>query len=44
MLPGSFAHFDITVWGARGENVARYNTKGSALAIDGRLEWPEWET
>ena len=36
-------YFDITVWGAQGENVARYNTKGSALAVDGRLEWREWE-
>jgi single-strand DNA-binding protein len=25
-------YFDVTVWGAQGENVARYNTKGSALA------------
>jgi single-strand DNA-binding protein len=30
--------------GAQGETVARYNTKGSALAIDGRLEWREWDT
>ncbi len=37
-------YFDVTVWGAQGENVARYNTKGSALAIDGRLEWRDWET
>jgi len=36
-------YFDITVWGAHGENVARYTTKGSALAIDGRLEWREWD-
>jgi single-strand DNA-binding protein len=36
-------YFDITVWGAHGETVARYTTKGSALAIDGRLEWREWD-
>ena len=36
-------YFDITVWGAQGENVARYLTKGSALLVDGRLEWREWQ-
>jgi single-strand DNA-binding protein len=36
-------YFDVTVWGAQGENVAKYNSKGSALAFDGRLEWREWE-
>jgi len=37
-------YFDVTVWGAQGENVARYLTKGRPLALDGRLEWREWET
>jgi single-strand DNA-binding protein len=37
-------YFDVSVWGAQGENVARYTTKGSALAVDGRLEWREWQT
>jgi single-strand DNA-binding protein len=36
-------YFDITVWGAHGETVARYTTKGSSIAIDGRLEWREWD-
>ena len=36
-------YFDITVWGAHGETVARYTTKGSPIAIDGRLEWREWD-
>ncbi len=36
--------FDITVWGAQGETVAKYNSKGSALAVDGGLEWREWDT
>ena len=36
-------YFDITVWGAQGENVAKYLTKGSALLVDGRLEWREWQ-
>lgn len=36
-------YFDVTVWGAQGENCARYLTKGRPVAIDGRLEWREWE-
>lgn len=35
--------FDVVVFGANGENVARYMHKGSAVAIDGRLDWREWE-
>jgi single stranded DNA-binding protein len=34
-------YFDVVVWGAQGENVARYLTKGRPVAIDGRLEWRE---
>jgi single-strand DNA-binding protein len=26
------------------ENVARYLSKGRPVAIDGRLDWREWET
>jgi single-strand DNA-binding protein len=36
-------YFSITVWGAQGENCARYLSKGRPVAIDGRLEWREWE-
>ncbi len=36
--------FDISVYGPPAENVARYTHKGSRVAIDGRLEWREWET
>jgi single-strand DNA-binding protein len=36
--------FDVTVWGAQGENCSRFLTKGRPVAIDGRLEWREWET
>jgi single-strand DNA-binding protein len=36
--------FDITVWGAQAENCAKYLSKGSAVAIDGRLQWREWES
>ena len=35
-------YFDVTVWGAQGENAARYLSKGRPVAIDGRLEWSEW--
>ena len=36
-------YFDITVWGNQGENCAQYLAKGRPVAIDGRLEWREWE-
>ena len=37
-------YFNVTVWGAQGENAARFLHKGRPVAIDGRLEWREWET
>jgi len=36
-------YFNVTVWGGQGENVARHLSKGRPVAIDGRLEWREWE-
>lgn len=36
-------YFDVTVWGGQGENAAQYLSKGRPVAIDGRLEWREWE-
>ena len=36
-------YFDVTVWGAQGENCATYLSKGRPVAIQGRLEWREWE-
>ena len=36
-------YFDITVWGNQGENCAQYLSKGRPVAIDGRLEWREWD-
>jgi single-strand DNA-binding protein len=36
-------YFDVTVWGAQGENCNTYLSKGRPVAIDGRLEWREWE-
>jgi single-strand DNA-binding protein len=36
--------FDVSVYGGPAESVSRYMRKGSRVAIDGRLEWREWET
>src|SRR5690348_13631242 len=36
-------YFSVTVWGAQGENAARFLAKGRPVALDGRLEWREWE-
>ena len=36
-------YFDVTVWGAQGENCARFLSKGRPIALDGRLEWREWQ-
>jgi len=35
-------YFDVTVWGAQGENCQRFLTRGRPVAIDGRLQWREW--
>ena len=35
-------YFDVTVWGAQGENCSQYLSKGRPVAIDGRLEWREF--
>ena len=36
--------FDVVVFGAPAENAARYLHTGRPVAIDGRLDWREWET
>ena len=36
-------YFSVTVWGAQGENCSRFLSKGRPVAIDGRLEWREWQ-
>jgi single-strand DNA-binding protein len=36
-------YFDVTVWGQQGENCAQYLQKGRPVAVNGRLEWREWE-
>jgi single-strand DNA-binding protein len=35
-------YFDVSVWGAQGENCQRYLSKGRGIAVDGRLQWREW--
>jgi single-strand DNA-binding protein len=36
--------FDVSVFGASGENVASHMRRGSRVCLDGRLAWREWET
>ena len=36
-------YFDVTVWGAQGENCSTYLSKGRPVAVSGRLDWREWE-
>lgn len=35
--------FNVTVWGNQAENAAKYLSKGSPVAIDGRLRYESWE-
>jgi single-strand DNA-binding protein len=37
-------YFRVTVFGKQAENCAQYLKKGRPVAIDGRLEWSQWET
>jgi single-strand DNA-binding protein len=36
-------YFDVVVFGAQGESCATYLSLGRPVAIEGRLEWREWE-
>jgi single-strand DNA-binding protein len=36
-------YFDVTVWGNQGESCAQYLSKGRPVAIDGRLDWREYQ-
>lgn len=36
-------YFNVVVWGAQGENCANYLSKGRPVAVEGRLDWREWE-
>ena len=35
--------FDCTMFGKRAEAVSRYLSKGSKVALEGRLRWSQWE-
>jgi single-strand DNA-binding protein len=37
-------YFNVVVWGAQGDAAKRSLARGSAVAVDGRLEWREWTT
>jgi single-strand DNA-binding protein len=34
---------DVTIFGARGEALSRFLTKGTKVAIEGKLRWSQWE-
>jgi single-strand DNA-binding protein len=36
-------YFDITVWGNQAESCAQFLAKGRPVAVDGRLDWREWD-
>jgi single-strand DNA-binding protein len=36
-------YFDVVVFGARGESCATYLAKGRPVAVEGRLDWREWD-
>ena len=36
-------YFNVTVFGNHAESCAQYLSKGRPVAVDGRLEWREWE-
>jgi single-strand DNA-binding protein len=36
-------YFDVTVFGARGEACGKHLGKGGPVAVEGRLDWREWE-
>ncbi len=35
--------FDVVVWGARGESLSRFLTKGTKIVVSGRLRWNQWQ-
>ena len=36
-------YFDVTVWGNQAESCSQFLSKGRPVAVDGRLDWREWE-
>lgn len=35
-------YFSVTLFGKRAESLVRYLTKGTKVAVDGKLRWHEW--
>lgn len=36
-------YFDVIVFGKQADNAGQYLAKGRPVAVDGRLDWSEWE-
>ena len=36
-------YFDVTVWGNQAESCSQFLSKGRPVAVDGRLDWREWD-
>lgn len=40
-----YANFvDVTMFGARAEAISRFLSKGTKVAIEGKLRWSQWES
>src|SRR5919197_5509284 len=37
-------YIDVETWGTQAENAAKYLARGRQIAVDGRLQWSEFET
>jgi single-strand DNA-binding protein len=37
-------YVDVTMFGARGEALSRFLSKGKQIAVEGKLRWHEWES
>ncbi|MBI5231851.1 MAG: single-stranded DNA-binding protein [Coriobacteriales bacterium] len=36
-------YVDVVIFGQRGESLSRFLSKGSKVAVEGKLRWSEWE-
>jgi single-strand DNA-binding protein len=36
-------YFDVIAWGTQAQDAERFLAKGSPIAIDGRLQWRQWQ-
>ncbi len=36
-------YFNVTAFGGRADSAAKYLSKGKPVAVEGRLDWQEWE-